>query len=62
MLGSGDGVALAPMVSELLSRDAPAMRADPRFLPLVKKTGQYQYWLDTGTQPDACKRPEGCEF
>jgi hypothetical protein len=62
MLGSGAGIALAPMVSELLSREAPAARADPRFLPLVKKTGQYQYWLDTGTQPDACKRAEERDF
>jgi tetratricopeptide (TPR) repeat protein len=62
MLGSGDGIALAPMVSELLSREAPAMRADPRFLPLVKRVGIYQYWLDTNTQPDACKRPEERKF
>ncbi len=38
------------------------MRADPRFLPLVKRVGIYQYWLDTNTQPDACKRPEEREF
>jgi TolB-like protein len=34
------------------------MRADPRFLPLVKQTGIYQYWLDTSTQPDVCDTPE----
>lgn len=39
-----------------------AMRADPRFLPLMRETGIYQYWLDTGTQPDMCETPEEREF
>ena len=34
------------------------MRADPRFLPLVKKSGIYQYWLETRTQPDVCEAPD----
>jgi hypothetical protein len=38
------------------------LRADPRFLPLVKITGRYQYWLDTGTQPDVCELPEERNF
>lgn len=38
------------------------MRADPRFLPLMRETGIYQYWLDTRTQPDVCETPEEREF
>jgi TolB-like protein/tetratricopeptide (TPR) repeat protein len=34
------------------------LRADPRFLPLMKNKGQYQYWLDTGTHPDVCDLSE----
>jgi hypothetical protein len=34
------------------------MRADQRFLPLMKKSGAWQHWLDTSTMPDWCKRPE----
>jgi TolB-like protein len=37
---------------------ARPMRADPRALPLVKRVGIYQYWLDTRSQPDACDTPE----
>lgn len=38
------------------------MRADPRFLPLIKREGIYQYWLDTKTQPDVCEAPEERNF
>lgn len=34
------------------------MRADPRFLPLMKETGAWQYWVETKTLPDWCKLPE----
>jgi hypothetical protein len=34
------------------------MRADPRFLQLVKEVGIYQYWLDTDTLPDVCETPD----
>jgi len=32
-----------------------AMRADPRFLPLVKKLGLMEYWRATKSQPDTCE-------
>ena len=32
-----------------------AMRADPRFLPLVEKLGLMDYWRATKTQSDACE-------
>lgn len=32
-----------------------AMRADPRFLPLVEKLGLMEYWRATKSQPDVCK-------
>jgi hypothetical protein len=44
--------------SSLFFLQSAPLRADPRFLPLVKKVGIYQYWLDTRTQPDVCDRPE----
>lgn len=31
-----------------------AMRADPRFLPLVEKLGMMDYWRATKSQPDVC--------
>jgi tetratricopeptide (TPR) repeat protein len=31
-----------------------AMRADPRFLPLVEKLGMMEYWRATKSQPDVC--------
>jgi hypothetical protein len=39
-----------------------AMRADPRFLPLMQKATIYQYWLDTGTHPDVCDDPAEKDF
>jgi DNA-binding winged helix-turn-helix (wHTH) protein/tetratricopeptide (TPR) repeat protein len=42
----------------LFATGARPMRADPRFLELVKDLGIYQYWLDTGTRPDFCNHPE----
>jgi tetratricopeptide (TPR) repeat protein len=42
----------------LLGKNERALRADPHFLPLMKKSGIYQYWLDTGTHPDICDLPE----
>jgi hypothetical protein len=35
-----------------------AMRADPRFLPLVQKLGYLDYWKQTHTQPDVCATTE----
>ena len=32
-----------------------AMRADPRFVPLVEKLGLMDYWRATKSQPDACE-------
>lgn len=46
----------------LLDRNERALRADPQFLPLMKKSGLYQYWLDTGTRPDICNLPEEKDF
>lgn len=41
--------------------DARAMRADPRFLPLVEELGMMEYWRTTGSQPDVC-RTESAPF
>ena len=38
------------------------MRADPPFLPLMKQTGEYQYWLDTGAHPEVCDALEERDF
>jgi hypothetical protein len=46
----------------LLSKTERALRAYPQFLPLMKKSGIYQYWLDTGTHPDICDLPEEKDF
>lgn len=46
----------------LLDRNERALRADPGFLPLMKESGLYQYWLDTGTHPDVCGLPEEKDF
>jgi hypothetical protein len=46
----------------LLSKPERALRADPQFLPLMKKSGIYQYWLDTGTHPDICDLAEEKDF
>ena len=32
-----------------------AMRADPRFLPLVEKLGLMVYWRATKAQPNVCE-------
>jgi len=47
---------------DLFSRNERAFRADARFLPLMKESGIYQYWLDTGTHPDTCDLPEERDF
>lgn len=47
---------------ELFNRAEQALRANPRFLPLMKESGIYQYWLDTGTRPDTCNLPEERNF
>lgn len=47
---------------ELFGKSERAFRADPQFLPLMKKSGLYQYWLDTGTRPDVCNLPEEKDF
>lgn len=46
----------------LLGKNERALRASPQFLPLMKKSGIYQYWLDTGTHPDVCDLPEERNF
>jgi len=43
---------------ELFSKTERVLRAQPQFLSLMKKSGIYQYWLDTGTRPDTCDMPE----
>jgi TolB-like protein len=35
-----------------------ALRADPRFLPLMQKLGYIDYWKHTRTKPDVCSTPE----
>jgi len=35
-----------------------AMRADPRFLPMVERLGFVDYWKQTKTEPDVCGTPE----
>jgi TolB-like protein len=35
-----------------------AMRADPRFLRLMRKLGYFDYWKQTKTKPDVCSTPE----
>jgi hypothetical protein len=35
-----------------------AMRADPRFLPLMQQVGYLDYWKQTKTNPDVCKTPQ----
>lgn len=47
---------------ELFGKTERPFRADPQFLPLMKKSGLYQYWLDTGTRPDVCDLPEEKDF
>lgn len=47
---------------ELFSRGERSLRAEPRFLQLMKESGIYQYWLDTGTHPDTCDLPEERAF
>ena len=37
---------------------ARALRAEPRFLPLMEKLGYVHYWKQTKTKPDACSTPE----
>lgn len=49
-------------IGELFNKRERAFRAHPRFLPLMKENGIYQYWLDTGTHPDTCDLPEEREF
>lgn len=47
---------------ELFNRTERTLRADARFLPLMKQSGIYQYWLDTGTHPDTCDLPDERDF
>jgi hypothetical protein len=46
----------------LFAPSAQLMRADPRFLPLTKELGLWDYWLATSTHPDVCDRPEERDF
>jgi adenylate cyclase len=47
---------------ELFGKTERALRADPRFLLLMQRSGIYQYWLDTHTHPDTCDLPEERNF
>ncbi len=47
---------------ELFNRTNRPLRADARFLQLMKDSGIYQYWLETGTHPDVCDLPEERAF
>ncbi len=40
--------------SPLFLRATKAMRADPRFLPMMQKLGFVEYWKRTKTRPDIC--------
>ncbi len=40
--------------ANLFYPQARALRADPRFLPLVEKLGMMDYWRATKSQPDVC--------
>jgi TolB-like protein len=43
--------------SPLFIPTTSAMRADPRFLPMVERWGYMDYWRETGLQPDICATP-----
>jgi hypothetical protein len=43
------------VLSPLFWPTSRAMRADPRFLPLVEKQGLMEYWRTTKSQPDVCE-------
>lgn len=49
-------------IGELFNRTERGLRADSRFLPLMRESGVYQYWLDTNTHPDTCDLPEERNF
>jgi len=46
----------------LFSAGNSKVRADPRFLELMRSYGIYQYWLDTGTHPEVCDKQEERDF
>ena len=35
-----------------------AFRQDPRFMPLVKRLGLVDYWMQSGHWPDFCAEPD----
>jgi len=39
----------------LFRNDAQAIRADPRFIPIVQRLGLLDYWRTSGQWPDFCK-------
>ncbi|CAN0433837.1 unnamed protein product, partial [Phaeothamnion confervicola] len=41
----------------LLAPTAAPMQKDQRFLPLMRRLGVFQYWIDTRTHPDICDLP-----
>lgn len=41
---------------------ARAMRAHPRFLPLMRELGLWDYWVATNSHPDVCELPEERDF
>jgi hypothetical protein len=52
---AGDPRALSGAPAALFAPPTRAMRADPRFLPLVEKLGLMEYWKASGTRPDVCE-------
>jgi TolB-like protein len=62
--GVADAYANDPMVVRMgfsltpyplfMPKDAVEMRADPRFIPLVKRLGLFDYWRTSGHWPDFC--------
>jgi hypothetical protein len=51
-----------PSSLQMFLLPARKLRADPRFLQIVKDRGIYQYWLDSGTHPSVCDAPEERDF
>jgi hypothetical protein len=39
----------------LFRSDMKAVRADPRFIPIVERLGLVDYWRSSGKWPDFCK-------
>jgi tetratricopeptide (TPR) repeat protein len=48
---------LSGLAEGLFAPDNAAMRADPRFMPLMRDLGVLQYWRLSGRWPDFCREP-----